>query len=337
MNDKITTPAGQTRVLGPAEVAQLTDWRETIDALRTAYAKRLTDEMVPPRSMARDTGIWLRGMTAISTSGKHVGAKLITVNRENVKASYTIVLIDRAVATLAALIDGNHITGLRTAATSAVFVDAAAPQRPVSVAVIGSGFEAYNHLVAVSHIREIADAVVFSPRETSRASFAARATAEIGVPVRTADTAQAAAAGADIVICAARSRDESPTLRGEWVAAGATVVSIGSTLPEQREVGTDLLARATRVICDHVEEVTQDTGDFLAAKAEGIDFDGRVFSLADIASGRQAARTDPGEIVVYKSVGTALQDIVVAEQVYARAEALGVGSVIDSPIQSIDK
>ncbi|WOQ18273.1 ornithine cyclodeaminase family protein [Raineyella sp. W15-4] len=333
----VTTPAGQLRLLGAADVERLADWGEAIDALRTAYRRHLTAEMAPMRSMARDTGVWLRGMTAISTSGDHVGAKLITVNRQNVKASYTILLIDRQVGTLRAIVDGNHITGLRTAATSAVFVDAAAPRRPLSVAVIGSGFEAYNHLLAVSTIRAIASATVFSPREASRQSFAERARAGTGVEVRTAVSAEEAARGADVILCAARSRDESPTLRGAWVEPGTTVVSIGSTLPEQREVGTDLLAGAARIVADMVEEVTEDTGDFLAARAEGIDLDGRVFSLADIVSGRRAARENDEEIVVYKSVGSGLQDLVIAEQILIRAEHLGLGTVVDSPIQPINK
>lgn len=332
-----TTPAGSLRMLSAADVEQLADWGEAIDALRAAYGRHLTDEMVPMRSMARDTGIWLRGMTAISTSGKHVGAKMITVNRQNVKASYTIVLIDREVATLKALVDGNHITGLRTAATSAVFVDAAAPRRPLRVAVVGSGFEAYNHFLAVSKIREITSATVFSPRESSRQSFAERANAETGVRIVPAAGAEEAVRDADVVLCAARSRDESPTLEGAWVAPGSTVVSIGSTLPEQREVGTDLLAGAARIVADMVEEVSEDTGDFLAATAEGIDFTGRLFSLADVVSGRQPARCAEDEIVLYKSVGSALQDIVVAEQVLAKAEQLGLGVVVDSPIQPIDK
>ncbi|SDB87985.1 ornithine cyclodeaminase/alanine dehydrogenase [Raineyella antarctica] len=336
-HDSTTTPAGSLRMLSAADVEQLADWREAIDALRDAYGRHLTDDMVPMRSMARDTGIWLRGMTAISTSGKHVGAKMITVNRQNVKASYTVLLIDREVATLKALVDGSHITGLRTAATSAVFVDQAAPQRPVRVAVVGSGFEAYNHFLAVSKIREVASATVFSPRETSRQAFADRAAAETGLVVVPAASAEEAVRGADVVLCAARSRDESPTLSGAWVGPGTTVVSIGSTLPEQREVGTDLLAKAARIVADMVEEVSEDTGDFLAAKADGIDFEGRLFSLADIVSGRQAARTGEDEIVVYKSVGSALQDIVVAEQLLASAERLGIGTVVGSPIQPIDK
>ena len=330
-------PAAPTRVLTAADIESLADWAEVVGALRAAYAGRVTDAMVPPRSMARDTGVWLRGLTAVSPSGEHVGAKLITVSVANVKASYLIVLIDRHTAELTALIDGNHITGLRTAATSAVFVDEAAPHRPLSVAVLGSGFEAYNHLSALASVRTIARATVFSPTPARRAAFAERAAAELGVTTYAVGDPAAAVEGADVVVCAARARNEEPILRGAWLRAGATVVSIGSTLPEQREVDPETLARADRIVADVLDEVVEQTGDFIAARAAGVDVGARVVTLADVVSGRSPARATPDEIVLYKSVGSALQDIVVAELLLRKARATGIGSSIPAPIQPIEK
>ena len=336
-SDAGAPPAQPTRVLTAADVESLADWGEAVAALRAAYGGRITDAMVPPRSMARDTGVWLRGLTAVSPSGEHVGAKLITVSTANIKASYLITLIDRRTAELVALIDGNHITGLRTAATSAVFVDLAAPDRPLSVAVLGSGFEAWNHLVALAAVRKIATATVFSPTPAKRGAFAERAAAELGVATRAVDQPALAVEGADVVLCAARARNEVPTLQGSWLRPGATVVSIGSTLPEQREVDPETLARADRIVADMVEEVVDQTGDFIAARAAGIDVADRVVALADVVAGRAPARMTPDEIVLYKSVGSALQDIVVAELMLSKARETGVGSTIPAPIQPISK
>jgi alanine dehydrogenase len=327
----------QTWVLTADDVESLAEWSDVVGALRAAYAGRITDEMVPPRSMARDTGVWLRGLTAISPSGKHVGAKLITVNRINVKASYLVTLIDRNTAELVALIDGNHITGLRTAATSAVFVDIAAPNQPLRVAVLGSGFEAWNHLAALASVRDIAAATVFSPTPAKRAAFATRAGAELHITTTACETPALAVEDADVIICAARAQNEVPILLGAWLQPGVTVVSIGSTLPEQREVDPDTLARSDRIVADMVEEIVEQTGDFIAARAAGVNVDSRVVALADVVAGRIAARKSADEIVLYKSVGTALQDIVVAELLLEKARAAGVGSTIAAPIQPIDK
>jgi alanine dehydrogenase len=149
--------------------------------------------------------------------------------------------------------------------------------------------------------------------------------------------AEAAVRTADVVLCAARSRDESPVLHGEWLAPGATVVSIGSTLPEQREVDEATMARATRIVADMPEEVAHETGDALAAKAAGIDVLEKLVSLADVASGRVQGRSSPDDIVLYKSVGSALQDVVIAEMLLRRARAAGRYTVMPASVLTIDK
>src|SRR5439155_8866120 len=91
-----------------------------------------------------------------------------------------------------------------------------------------------------------------------------------------AESPQTAVSGASLVICAARSYDESPILLGEWLRPGMTVVSIGSTVREQREVDPEVLARADVVIADVLEEVLHDSGDLIAAAAAGVDVTDRI-------------------------------------------------------------
>jgi alanine dehydrogenase len=324
-----------TLFLTDADVAGLADWRAAIDALRTAYSVALAPSMVPPRSMARADGMWLRGLTAISPSGAHMGCKLIAANMKARRASYLVSLFDQQTMELAALIDGNRITGIRTAATAAVAVDKAAPHRPLKVAVIGSGFEARGLLAALASIRTIATVAVYSPTPASRERFAASFRDEHALDAGAAGSPQSAVAGADVVLCAARSRDESPVLRGEWLEPGMTVVSIGSTLAEQREVDEQVIARATCIVADMPEEVAHDTGDMIAATRAGIRFDDRLIALADFVAGKTARA--PGDIILYKSVGSALQDVITAEMLLARARARGVGTPLAQSIEPVAK
>jgi alanine dehydrogenase len=324
-----------TLFLTDADVAGLADWRAAIDALRTAYASAIAPAMIPPRSMARGDGIWLRSLTAISPSGRHMGCKLIAANMKARRASYLVSLFDQQTMELAALIDGNRITGIRTAATAALAVDQAAPGRPLKVAVIGSGFEAQGVLAALAAIRTIAQASVFSPTPSSRERFAAMFREQHGMNITAAESAQAAVAGVDVVLCAARSRDESPVLRGEWLEPGMTVVSIGSTLPEQREVDEQVIARAACIVADMPEEVAHDTGDMIAATRAGIAFTGRLVPLADFVAGKVVRA--PQDIVLYKSVGSALQDVITAEMLLARARARGVGTELARSIEPVAK
>ncbi|BEU98420.1 ornithine cyclodeaminase family protein [Acidovorax sp. DW039] len=324
-----------TVLLTDQDVAQLADWKAAFDALRAAYASPLDSAMVPPRSMARGEGMWLRGLTAVSPSGGHMGCKLIAAGTKVRRASYLISLFDQKTMALAALIDGNRITGIRTAATAAVAVAAAAPDRPLAVGVIGSGFEARGLLSALAAVRKVASARVFSPNPSSREKFAAAFRDEHGWVVETAESAQHAIAGADVVLCAARSRDESPVLRGEWLEPGMTVASIGSTLPEQREVDEQVIARAALVVADMPDEVAHDTGDMIAATHAGVDFATKLTSLSDFISGKTLRQ--PEDIVVYKSVGSGLQDIITAEMLLARARAMGLGVELAHTIVPVAK
>ena len=324
-----------TLFLTDDDVAQLADWVAAFSALRTAYASAIVPAMIPPRSMARGEGLWLRGLTAVSPSGRHMGSKLIAANMKMRRASYLVSLFDQQTMALSALIDGNRITGIRTAATAAVAVDAAAPSKPLRVAVIGSGFEAQGLLAALAAVRHIEHVRVFSPTSASREKFAVLCRDQHDLQCDAVGSAQEAVRGADVVLCAARSRDESPVLRGEWLENGMTVVSIGSTLPEQREVDEQVIARAALIVADMPEEVAHDTGDMLAAGRAGIEFAGKLVPLSDLVAGKSARKA--GDIVVYKSVGSALQDVITAEMLLARARAKGFGTELARSIVPVAK
>jgi ornithine cyclodeaminase/alanine dehydrogenase-like protein (mu-crystallin family) len=277
--------------------------------------------------MARGDGIWLRSLTAVSPAGGHMGCKLIAASMRARCASYLIALFNQKTMALSALIDGNRVTGLRTAATAALAIDRLAPQRALRVGVIGSGFEARGALDCLKSVREVARVRVFSPTPASRERFAE--SFRPGLDIEAVNSAQEAVQDCDVVICAARSRDESPVLQGAWLPTGVTVVSLGSTLPEQREVDAVTMERAVCIVADMPQEVLHDTGDGIAAVSAGVNVAEKLIPLADLVGGRAHPRRNESDIVLYKSVGSALQDVVIAEMLYERAKQQGLG--IDQP------
>jgi ornithine cyclodeaminase/alanine dehydrogenase len=323
-----------TLFLTDADVQAVFDWAAAVEALRAAYAAPQAAQALPPRTMARGDGVWLRTLSGLLPDGSAMGSKLIAASPRARKASYLISLFDQATMELAALLDGNAITGFRTAATSALAVSVAAPDKPLRVAVLGSGFEAQKHFAALCATRRVASAAVFSPRAESRQRFAE---AFKGVELDRAAMAEDALRGADVVVCAARARDESPVLLGRWLRPGMTVVSIGSTLPEQREVDVDTTRRADVIVCDALHEVAHETGDMLAARKAGVSFDDKVMSLADAVGGRVDPRRSDEAIVLYKSVGSALQDLTVAHMCLRRARERGLGTVLPVTIAPVSK
>jgi alanine dehydrogenase len=326
-----------TKFINDDRVAQLADWPSVIAALEAAYSRPVSDAMVPPRTMARGDGFWMRTLSAISPSGGYFGLKVIAAGPRAKRASYLIPLWDQRTMDLAALIDGNRITGYRTAGTAAVAANWLAKAGPLKVGVLGSGFEARGLLEAVLAKREVSVVSVFSPTESKRLAFANDFRKSHGIDIGAARSAQAAVANADLILCAARSYDETPTLQGQWVAPGATIVSIGSTLPEQRELDADVMDRAALVVADMPEEVLHETGDATAAIAAGVDLAGKLVSLSDVGTGAAKARHSPDDILIYKSVGSALQDVVIAEMILERALAAGTFFEMPESIHTIVK
>jgi ornithine cyclodeaminase/alanine dehydrogenase-like protein (mu-crystallin family) len=331
----ITEALAPTLILTDADVAALADWPAAVEALAKAYAMEVKPAMVPPRSMARGDGIWLRGLSAIAPSGATMGCKLIAASPRARRASYLIALFDQQTMALTALIDGNRVTGLRTASTAALAVDRLAPQRPLRVGVIGAGFEARGALDCLAAVRQIQSVSVFSPTPASRERFAN--SFRPALEITAVASPEAAVQEADVVLCAARSQDESPVLRGAWLPAGVTVVSLGSTLPEQREVDEETMARAVCIVADMPEEVAHDTGDAMAATRAGVDLKAKLLPLSELVAGRLTPRRAASDIVLYKSVGSALQDIVIAEMLLANARLQGRGVALPVSIVPISK
>jgi ornithine cyclodeaminase/alanine dehydrogenase-like protein (mu-crystallin family) len=181
------------------------------------------------------------------------------------------------------------------------------------------------HTRAIAAVRPVRELRVYSPSDKNRKSFATVISEELGVLCTPVDSPEQAVIGADIVVAAARSHDETPILLGRWLRESQMVVSIGSTLPDQREIDEEVVGVCDLIVCDMPEEVAEQTGDMIAATAAGISFEHKLVSLNDLMSDAAAhERAMAARLPMYKSVGAAIQDIVVAEFAVERALAAGL-------------
>jgi len=295
--------------IGTDAVERVLTWEALVAALREAYAQRHDEHISPPRTFARGDGASLRALASVPPGKRFMGAKVFGRGR-NRGMNYLISLADQDTGEIRALLDANKITAYRTAATSALAVDCLAPRRPVRLGVLGSGAEARAHVQAIASLRQVE-------------SFEAL----LGVPCQPAATAAQAMEGADIGIAAARSRDETPILHADALRDGMVLVSVGSTLPQQREIDASVVERCDLIVCDMPDEVSAESGDMLEARARGIDFAPRLRSLNQLVRGEIAAGA---RLPMFKSVGSALQDIVAAELVFDLATAAGLA--VELPI-----
>lgn len=324
-----------TNLLNDSDIKALFEVTGAVSALEAAYSQKDEKDSFPLRTMARGTGVWLRTLSGVLESAGIMGSKQISASIKGKRASYLISLFDTESSELLCLMDAQSVTGFRTAATSALAIRNLHDGPINKVAVIGSGYEAKAHLRALSHLMVINRAVVYSPNPTSRQRFIDEL-CDLSIGITSENSAEEAITGADVVICAARSKDESPVLKGAWLNDGMTIVSVGSTLPEQREVDEDVIAKADFIVADMVEEVVDDTGDMLAARSAGIAFEHKVHSLHSVVS-KEIKREHSSQVILYKSVGAAIQDLAVAIACYRKAKDANLGTMVSDMFTPVQK
>jgi ornithine cyclodeaminase len=138
-----------------------------------------------------------------------------------------------------------------------------------------------------------------------------------------AASAEAAVRGADVVAIVTASA--TPVVWNDWVADGACVMSVGACLPTQREMDPKLVARG-RLIADSRAAALKESGDVVMAMAEGYFGPEHVVTeIGAVVSGAAAGRTSETEVIIYKPLGIAVEDVAAARLVYVRARAEGRG------------
>jgi ornithine cyclodeaminase/alanine dehydrogenase-like protein (mu-crystallin family) len=309
-----------------SEAAQaLLKWEEVVGCIAEAYKLPHPPKCAPPRTVARGDNAWLRTLPAIPPGSRYFGAKLMGGGKAHV-AQYVVVLFDRETSKIAALVDGMFITAYRTAATSGAALDRLAPRAPMRLAVLGSGLEAEMHVRAFAAVRPVEALKVFSPRAERREAFAQAFAKQLGVTCTAVDNPEEAVAGASVVLAAARSRGEKPILYGDWLKPGMVVISIGSTVPEQREIDVSVVEACDLIVCDAVEEVAEETGDMIEATRAGIHFHDKTFSLNALIRGEIDRQVSAAKIPMFKSVGNGVQDVAVAEHFLEKSKAAGLAT-----------
>jgi ornithine cyclodeaminase/alanine dehydrogenase-like protein (mu-crystallin family) len=226
----------------------------------------------------------------------------------------TYLLYDAATGEPLARIDGDEITSRRTVAASALAARFLARADASSLLVVGSGRVARLLAEAYRVVRPIREVIVWS-RNPDAARRLAAALAQDGMAARASDDLEAAVRRADIVSCATLAAE--PVIRGEWLREGSHLDLIGGFTPQMREADDACFAGA-RLYVDTLEAL-QKSGDLLGPMSRGVFGPGDICgTLESLCRGQAAGRRDGAERTVFKSVGTALEDLAAAMLVMER-------------------
>ncbi len=238
-----------------------------------------------------------------------------------------VMLIDGKTGVVQALMDGIYVTQLRTGAASGAAFDVLAKKECKIGALIGTGGQGEAQLEAMLEARRLEEVRICGLHYDRTKVFVERMQKEMahyGAKLIPVMSSEEAIEDADLVITATPA--EKPVFDGEKIKKGATVSCIGSYQHHMQEMSPTLLTRASKIYFDSQEAVLSEAGDILIPLEEGIitkeDFTG---DLGNVLKGEVTGRTKEDEIIVFKSVGVAAQDLVAAREIYERAVKAGIG------------
>lgn len=293
----------------------------TYDALIPAIRQALIDYSAgrveqPPRMILRagnaegPTNGWFAVMPAIH--GDVMGVKTVTFFAGNAELGLhthmaMIELLRRSTGEPLALMDGRLITEMRTAAVSAVALDALASSQVKSLGVLGSGVQARSHLKALHMVRpNLTDVRIWSRTAANAQRFAEESGARA--------TFIEEAAAADVVLTVTNSPD--PVLMGRWLKPDAVILAIGAVGAQLRELD-DETVRTSWLIAESRQAAEREAGDLVLSGA-------RVQAEIGEILARPAEFPIPrGRRILFKAVGIAIEDLVAARLVWLAQNAAG--------------
>lgn len=321
-------------LLNRSELERLLDVESVIAAVERGFADYSAGKVqMPARSAVRSSeppGVLLLMPCALTDS--HVlGTKLVSVYPGNparglptIGALY--VLSDYETGFPLAVMDAAFVTGLRTAAASAVATKYLAREDSRTLGLFGTGVQAEYHALAVPAVRPIERILVWGSSPEKSAAFARAMQPRLRAEIRAGDSLEAVAA-CDIVVTGTTAT--TPLFGPEVIKPGAHVNGVGSHAPAARELDSETIARC-RVVVDTYDAAFAEAGDLLLPIQEGrIGKEHIVAEVGELVLGRKAGRESADQITLFKSCGVAFEDAVTAGLAFERARAAGVGVQFD--------
>lgn len=287
--------------------------RDVIDLLERALAHEAAGETdVSPKYITEFAGGAMRMLVAADHAAGYLATKAYhSIDGAGVR--YVVTLYRLQDGELLAWLDGQLITDLRTGGASGVIARKVAIDSTVTVGIIGSGNQARMQLESLSAVYKVTAASVWSPTIANRERYAGEMSQKLGITVTAAASAKMAVRGHKVVAAASSARTPEPVVRGAWLSDCRLLCAVGNTRKQFAEVDAQCFRDAALVVADS-PHAQHEAGDLIQAIEAGALPAEKLSTLAAIVTGKTTV--PPAGLVVFKSVGTALQDLALAGRYY---------------------
>jgi ornithine cyclodeaminase/alanine dehydrogenase-like protein (mu-crystallin family) len=325
----------EIRVLRAAEVRTLLPMSECVELMRrTMIALSEGRAVVPLRSIMAMPGArgMLGNMPGYLADPECFGVKLVSLMPRNDPSRYSshlglVLLFESEHGCPVGILDAAEITAIRTAAASGLATRLLARPDAGDLAILGAGEQARSHLEAMLAVRPLRRIRVWARDRAKAEVFAGTEGARHGVAIETSGSVPEAVEGADIICTLTKARE--PILLGEWIAHGAHLNVVGSSIASAAEIDTAAVVQS-RFFVDCRNSAVNEGGEYLRALRCGAISAAHIAAeIGEVANGTHPGRTSRDEVTLYKSLGVAPQDLASAHYVLDRARAAGIGQLIE--------
>jgi ornithine cyclodeaminase/alanine dehydrogenase-like protein (mu-crystallin family) len=324
--------------LNAAEIRRVVPMPRAIELMKAVFARHSQGETITPLrtpvNLPDGSGVVLF-MPAFVPAGSDtppaIGAKIVSVFGGNVQKGLptinaVVVTVDPSTGAPLGLLEGATVTALRTGAVSGAATDLLARLDSSQLAIIGAGAQGVTQAAAVCAVRPIREIRVADLNRAAVESFAERLAvwnAPASKLVTAAADAQTAVRDAD-VICTATTSTRA-VFEDDWLAPGAHINAVGAYTPAMQEIPDATIGRAL-IVVDATEAALHEAGDLIQAIQRGMIAESDVqVELGAVVLRRAAGRSTPQQITFFKSVGNAIQDMIVAGAALDAAAQAGIG------------
>ncbi|MBG9810126.1 ornithine cyclodeaminase [Bacillus endophyticus] len=270
-------------------------------------------------------------MPSVAEGLGSLGLKVVNVAPHNKKLGKktingVVMLSDCETGEPLALLEGSYLTMMRTGALSGVATKYLSREDSKKLCVIGTGEQAKGLIEAVLSVRDIKEILLYNRTEQKAHEFAEYIKSKFSKQVQVYSDPNDAVSEADIVVTTTNS---STPVFSESLKLGVHVNAVGSFRPTMQELPSHVISQADKVVVESKEAALEETGDLQVPIQEGTFNPSNIYGeLGRIVNEEYKGRENNQEITVFKSVGLAVVDIVIAQYFYKKAIENKVGTSI---------
>ena len=311
------------QIINADSVAEALPYERLIESLRKAFS---TETISPERTQhkIKTNGNYDATLLVMPAwkQGKNVGIKIVSVFPGNVEQNLSAVhanyfLLDAENGLPKAVLDGTELTLRRTACASALAADYLANHDVKTLLMVGTGNLAPHLVKAHMQVRDYSRVLIWGRRQKKAEQLISFLEFD-NIKIDVVTDLKKAVSVADVISCATLSNE--PLILGKWLKSGQHLDLVGAFTPEMREVDNQAVVLA-KIVVDTYDGALSESGELITALKEGAIVEKDILAeLAEVIKEEKTVRTKADEITLFKSVGTALEDLAAAELVLSNLE-----------------